>query len=115
MNREYEMKKAYWITMQKPGDKRKRLVWVSNSQRNIGRAKELKKGDVIAVYVDKESDTPGGIKYVGEIDCRINEPEGEWVRIAKLKKKILADENEFFPLNRLAPILEPNSRFDSKT
>ena len=108
------MKKAYWITMQKPGDKEHRLVWVSNTPRNIGRAKEVKRGDLIAVYVDKEDDTPGGIKYIGEIDCRIDEPDGEWIKLAKLKRKLLANNDDICPLDKLAPILEPNYSFDNK-
>lgn len=109
------MKRQYWITMQDPGNKDKRAVWTGTTPRNQNRAKGVKSGDLIAVYVGAEENSPGGIKYVGEIDCRVDEPDGpEWTRIARLKRELLVDDDHLCSLPKLAPILEPGRSFNSR-
>lgn len=101
------MSRQYWITMQKPGDKKHRAVWVR--PKNVNSAKEMKADDVIAVYIENEKDSPGSIKYIGQID-RILQPRGrKWLKIATLKERLLADDDGLCPLAKLARILEPNN------
>lgn len=72
------MKRHHWITWQKHDDKQRKSAWVLDVPAFKTRAKGLKVGDYIAVYVDKENGIKDGIKYIGEVKLRRDFIKDEW-------------------------------------
>ncbi len=114
------MEASCWITMQDPGDKILRKVWVkddpqqdsSNRKRLKTKAEQMKKGDLVAVYVKGQE--PYGIQYVGKIDSLgdfnvdvVGDRGIRWLTAAHLEKKLPVD-GMVCSLQALADILEPN-------
>jgi hypothetical protein len=105
--------KNYWITMQKPYDKKRRLVWVTESNRDT--AEQIKNGDLVVVDVYAR-----GIQYIGEVERLLNlDPDGppdekgrQWLKVAKLKNNLIAD-GDICDLETLAQILQPDWDLDS--
>jgi len=121
------MKMNCWITMQLPDDKERRRVWVKqdpkrNNKGLVTRARRIRKGDIVAIYVYNDQHAPRGIKYIGKIrrllDFKVDavEKDGtQWLRVAEMEKELLADNEHICHLYELASILEPNQHFDNNS